>query len=79
MSALPKSFPPTVYSLFQRGMDTVQIASQLKMKEHEVERVLTLDRSRAKGVTTEFEPSPYRKSRVKRWRDVGNPHMGPMP
>lgn len=71
MSALPKSFPPSVYSLFLRRLDTVEIAKRLKMKEHEVEHALTVERSRAKGKPAEFAPSPYRHARAKAWRDAG--------
>jgi hypothetical protein len=78
MSAVPKSYPPSAYSLFLRGYDTIDIAFQLGKPEYEVVHELTVERSRAKGRPATFEPSPYASSPVKDWRDVGNPSLGPV-
>lgn len=76
MSALPKSFPPSVYSLFLRGMDTVQIAKRLGVEEHVASRRLNAERCKAKGLPLETAPSPYRKSRVKDWLAGEHPGIG---
>jgi hypothetical protein len=76
MSAIPKSFPPSAYSLFLRGLDTVEIAKRLKIEEHEAERAITVERSRAKGRPATFEPSPYKSSPVKKWLAGNHPIIG---
>lgn len=78
MIAAPKPYPPTAYSLFLRGLDTLEIGKRLKMPEADVLRAITQQRAAAKGLTTRFQASPYKQSRVKDWVKSGNPALGHM-
>ena len=69
-------FPPTVYSLFLCGFDTVEIAEMRAIPEHEVIRRLTAQRASAKGLPVESRPSPYRASPVKKWLAGDHPGIG---
>ncbi|MDR7035242.1 hypothetical protein [Mesorhizobium sp. BE184] len=69
---------PSAHTLFLMGKDTMEIARIRKEPEHIVLRALTAERSKAKGLPVETCPSPYRTSPVQKWRDIGNPHLGPV-
>ena len=69
-------FPPTVYSLFLCGYDTVEIAKLRALPEDEVVRRLNAQRASAKGLPIETRPSPYKASPVKKWLAGDHPGIG---
>lgn len=69
-------FPPTVYSLFLSGNDTIKIAKMRRLEEHDVVRLLTQERSASKGLPVETRPSPYLRSSVKKWLAGLHPGIG---
>lgn len=48
----------TILSLFESGLDTLQIAERLGRKESDVARRLHMERSAALGLKSEFGPVP---------------------
>ena len=71
-------YPPSAYSLFLRGYDTIEIANRLRISEDVAVRLVNQERSQSKGLPFETRPSPYITSAVGDWLKVGNPHFGEM-